>query len=65
MMCIILSTISTPIIKGMSIANIKLIENGDLSGGNIKLGAWGWCLSGLSDFPYVPLPCETVQDLRR
>jgi hypothetical protein len=55
MLLIILATISTPIIKGMSVLNVKLVESEGMSGGKIKLGAWGWCLSGLNDFPFVPL----------
>lgn len=59
MLLVILSTVSTPLIKGMSVVNVKLVESEGMSGGHIKLGAWGWCLSGLNDFPYVspvPLP---------
>lgn len=55
MLLIILSTVSTPIIKGMSTVNVNLVESPGMSAGSIKLGAWGWCLSGLNDFPYVPL----------
>jgi hypothetical protein len=54
MLLVILSTVSTPIIKGMSTINVKLVESPGMSAGAIKLGAWGWCLSGLNDFPYVP-----------
>jgi hypothetical protein len=57
MLLIILSTVSTPLIKGMSTINVKLVESPGMSAGAIKLGAWGWCLSGLNDFPYVPLLC--------
>jgi hypothetical protein len=54
MLFVILTTLSTPIIKGMSVVNVKLVESEGKSSGNIKLGAWGWCLTGLNDFPYVP-----------
>jgi hypothetical protein len=54
MLFIILTTLSTPIIKGMSVLNVKLVESAGMSSGNIKLGAWGWCLTGLNDFPFVP-----------
>ena len=56
MLFIVLATISTPIIKGMSVLNVKLVESEGMSSGHIKLGAWGWCLTGLNDFPYVPHP---------
>ena len=56
MLFIVLATISTPIIKGMSVLNVQLVENEGMSPGHIKLGAWGWCLTGLNDFPYVPHP---------
>ena len=61
MLLIILGTISTPIIKGMSVLNVKLIESEGRSAGNIKLGSWGWCLSGLTDFPYVAHPRSLTQ----
>lgn len=51
MLLVILATISTPIIKGMSVMEIELAESEGMSSGHIKLGAWGWCLSGLNDFP--------------
>jgi hypothetical protein len=54
MLFVILTTLSTPIIKGMSVLNVKIVESEGMSSGNIKLGAWGWCLTGLNDFPYVP-----------
>lgn len=42
---VVLSSLSTPLIKGMSLADIK--PKGDLGGGVIKFGAWGWCVSGV------------------
>jgi hypothetical protein len=56
MLLIILGTLSTPIIKGMSVMQVKLVESEGMSSGTIKLGAWGWCVSGLNDFPYVRFP---------
>jgi hypothetical protein len=55
MLLVILATLSTPIIKGMSVLNVELVESEGRSSGLIKLGAWGWCVSGLNDFPYVLL----------
>jgi hypothetical protein len=63
MLFVILTTLSTPIIKGMSVLNVKLVESEGRSSGNIKLGAWGRCLDGLNDFPYVPSLNLFVADL--
>ncbi|WWD03536.1 hypothetical protein V865_001589 [Kwoniella europaea PYCC6329] len=38
---ILLSSLSTPIIDGLSIANVKVD-----GGGTVKVGTWGWCISG-------------------
>jgi hypothetical protein len=51
MLFVILTTLSTPIIKGMSVLNVRLVGGEGMSSGSIKLGAWGWCLTGLNDFP--------------
>jgi hypothetical protein len=41
---LLIATLSTPIIPGLSIANIPLsTPNGNA--GNLQLGSWGWCLS--------------------
>jgi len=63
MLFVILTTLSTPIIKGMSVLNVKLLESEGMSSGKIKLGAWGWCLTGLNDFPYVPSLTLFVADV--
>jgi hypothetical protein len=49
MVLIIVSSVSTPMIKGLSLADIHLVSaGGKFDAGTVKLGAWGWCLSGIS-----------------
>lgn len=42
---VLVSTLSSPIIKGMSLADIK--PTGELGGGVIRFGSWGWCSTGV------------------
>jgi hypothetical protein len=49
MILIIVSSLSTPVIKGLSLADIHLVSaGGRFDAGTVRLGAWGWCLSGIS-----------------
>lgn len=54
MVLIIISSVSTPIIKGLSLADIHMKSAAGASeAGTVKLGAWGWCLSGVIGMGYV------------
>lgn len=44
---VLVSTLSTPVIKGMSLADIK--PRGADGGGVVGFGSWGWCVSGVKD----------------
>ena len=48
---VVLSTLSSPIIKGMSLADIK--PKGAAGGGVVQFGSWGWCVSGIKGLEYV------------
>lgn len=44
---VVLSSLSSPIIPGMSLADIK--PQGELAGGVVRFGSWGWCVSGVKN----------------
>lgn len=48
---VILTTLSTPVIKGMSLADIH--SKGQYVNGLIRFGAWGWCAQGVEGVTYV------------
>nr|XP_019010259.1 uncharacterized protein I206_04727 [Kwoniella pini CBS 10737]OCF49040.1 hypothetical protein I206_04727 [Kwoniella pini CBS 10737] len=45
---ILLSNLSTPIMKGLNIMTFKFNYKGENI--NLNLGNWGWCLNGMKDF---------------
>ncbi|OCF61180.1 hypothetical protein L486_00825 [Kwoniella mangroviensis CBS 10435] len=63
---ILLSSLSTPIIDGLSIANVKVD-----GGGTVKVGTWGWCISGFDGiesmgyFEYFTGPLKSLKSISK
>ena len=52
---VLLASLSSPIIHGLSVVNVDLAVDG-----HVRFGTWGWCASGVPNTTYVPLTPRTT-----